>query len=75
MINWATLSECEKVSELLEEFRNFDVHLIPCEEQCCEIAKTAKNAKVVKFDPRLNEDRKFGCFSLKSERQKWITLN
>jgi hypothetical protein len=57
-----------------------------------ETAKTAKKAKVVKFDPRLNEDRKFGClflpflpflslpstqidFSLKSERQKWITLN
>ena len=29
-----------------------------------ETAKTAKNAKVVKFDPRLNEDRKFGCLFL-----------
>ena len=29
-----------------------------------ETAKTAKKAKVVKFDPRLNEDRKFGCLFL-----------
>ena len=36
MINWATLSDREKVSELLWEFRNFDARMFPVEEQCCK---------------------------------------
>jgi hypothetical protein len=54
MINWATLSEREKVSELLWEFRNFDARLFPVEELWLFISSVSSVSFVAFHTDRIN---------------------